>query len=534
MTDQAGNRGRFVKGAPSPNPLGRGAAIAKAKHAPGYDGVVAFSGYVTQGENDSRLQGSQRWKTFANLWRQCPPLPIWARLRDRLLSGVTWSLVPNEAGMNGSATERAAAERGVEIVTEALLKARLGRGAAVRPWSKVAARAMNGAAAVGYSLHATAFGRRKRDGLVVYTDIAHRPQHTIDRWFRERDDDETTPFARVEQRTTSGRTVQLALVDCLYVVNDNGTNSESPMGVGMLELVAERARQLDVYEKIIGAEISSSMGGIPIARVPLEEMKQTLRGAFKLSGSALASAISTALAAKTQPIRDFLAKRFKDPTLLQWLELDSATYQGSDPNTISTTYKWGVEIVKGDLQGVTETRPMTRDFIMDIARMLGVEHVFVGGGDTAGTFGMHESKITALGADLSSEARLFAAVADDQVVRPIVAANGLDPDIAAPSLQPSPIMRTDVLKAVQAIAQLGLAGLVPNHPAKKAVFEAVDLPWQDEDESDLLLPRGTPPGGEDDDEGEGDEGDENEGGEGGDDGPEPIPPGEREREERPE
>lgn len=516
------------KGAPSVNPSGRSAAelaaVAKAKSAPGYDGVVAWAGYVKNGEGDARMQGNQRWRTLANLYRTCPPVPIWARLRDRLLSGITWTLVPNETGMNGSAADRQTAERGVEIVQEALLKARFGSGPAARPWSKVAARAMNGAAALGYSLHATAIGRRKRDGLIVYTDLAHRPQHTVERWFRVREDDETTPFVRVEQRIATGRTAWLELVDCLYVVNDNGTNSESPTGVGMLELIIERARQLGVYEGIIGAEIASSMGGIPIVRAPLEEMKNTLRGSLgKLTGSALASAITTALAEKTKPIRDFVAKRFKDPTSLQWLELDSATYQGSDPNTISPVSKWNVEIVKGDLQGVTETRPMTRDFILDVARVLGVEHVFVGGGETAGTYGMHESKITALGADLSSEARLFGVVADDQLIRPIVAANGEDPDIAAPSLVPSPIMRADVLKAVQAITQLGLAGLPPNHPAKRAVFEGVDLPWQDEDEP--ILPRGglgLPRGG-------GAPADPPEDG-----GVDPVPENEREREERPE
>lgn len=480
----------MVVGAPSVNKSG----VAKAKSAPGYDGQVAYAGQVKQGEGDRRLQGTQRWKTFANLYRTCPPLPIWARLRDRLLSGITWSLVPNETGMKGSAKERKAAERGVEIVTEALLKARFGSGAAVRPWSKVAARAMNGAAATGFSIHATAIGRRKRDGLLVYTDIAHRPQHTIQRWFRKNPSDETTPFARVEQRISTGSTKMLDLVDCLYLVNDNGTNSESPMGVGMLDLIAERARQLDVYETIIGTEISSSLGGVPISRVPLEEMKANLTGKVgDLPEAERAAAIAAVITTKMQPIRDFLAKRFKDPTSLQWIELDSATFQGSDPNTISSTQKWGIEIVKGEFQGVEETHPITRDFILDIARMLGVEFVFVGGGDTAGTFGMHESKITALGADLSAEARLFAAVADDQLVRPIIAAqaDGLDPDIAAPSLRASPITRTDMLKAVQAIAQLNMAGLAPNHPAKKAVFEGVDLPWEEEEEP--LLPRGGNP-----------------------------------------
>ncbi len=475
------------KGAPSVNPTGRSAvelaAVTKAKQAPGYDGVQASYGFLQSGEGDVRLRGSQRWKTFANLYRTCPPVPIWARLRDRLLSGITWTLTPNEAGGE-------AAQRGVEIVTKALLNVRLGAGASVRPWSKVAARAMNGAAATGFSLHAVAFGRRKRDGLVVYTDIAHRPQPTIDQWFREREDG-VSPFARVTQRLPAGAPLAIDLRDCLYVVNDNGTNSESPTGVGMLDLIAERARQLGVYETMIGTELASSMGGVPIARAPLQEMAAELKARYEKSGktgSALLDVVTSALAEKTRSIRDFLTKRFKDPTSLAWLELDSATYQGSDSNTITGVSKWGVEIVKGDLQGVTESHPIARDAILDIARMLGVELVFIGGGDTAGTYGMHESKVSALAADLSAEARLFGAVADAQLVRRIVAANGLDPDEAAPSMAPSPVMPGDVLKTVQTLAALNMAGLSPNHPARKQVFDMLNLEWQDADEP--VLPRG--------------------------------------------
>jgi hypothetical protein len=479
------------KGAPSVNPLGRG--IAKRAQAPGYDGVQASYGYVQRNEGDRRLQGAQRYKTQANLFRTCPPVPIWARLRDRLLSGITWSLAPNPVGGE-------AAERGVEIATKALLEARLGAGASVRPWAKVAARAMTAAAWDGYSIHATAIEVR-RDGLLVYTDIAHRPQVTIDRWFRAVEDD-ASPFIRVDQRTASGKTATLWLRDCLYVVNDNGTITESPMGVGMFDHIAERARQLGVYEGIIGTEVATSLGGIPIARVPLQEMRADLMSKVKGSveeeagkvKAALTEKVKAALTEKTRPIREFLEKRIKNPLDIAWLELDSITYQGSDPNSISGVNKWGVEIIKPELQGVTETQPITREMMLDIARILGVEHVWMGGGDTRGTYGAHESKIGTLGADLSAEARMFAAVADAQLVRPIIAMNGLDPDVAAPSLTPGPIMRADVLKAVQAIQGLAMAGLAPNHPAKRAVFEGVDLPWEDEPEPTLpRLPFGGTP-----------------------------------------
>lgn len=472
MADHGSNRGRFIKGAPSPNPEGR--RIAKAKSASGFDGVCVYSGTLPSGEGSSDLIGSNKWRTFAKMYER-PPVAIWARLRSALFSGVTWSAVENEAGGKDAA-------KGLEVVEQGLLNARLSK-----PWASIAAKGINGAAAFGFSIHAAALGRRK-DGLVVFTDIAHRPQHTIDKWFRERDGDDATPFASVEQRLVNGKAVDISLDDCLYVVNDNGTLSDAPDGVGMLRLIAERVRKLGVYEPLEGSELASSLGGIPITRAPIQEMKAQLRTKVGKDPDGV-SKIAAAIAEKLRPLQEFVAKRFKDPSKLAWFQLDSATYEGSDPNTITGIKKWDIEIIKAEMQGLPEIRKIITDLDLDIARMLGVEHVFIGGGDTSGTYGAHESKISALGATMNAEMGIFAYIAGQQLCRRVVRANGIDPDTATPTLVPSPIMRTDVIKAVQAIAQLGLAGLPPNHPAKKAVFEGVDLPWEDE-EAGLMLPRG--------------------------------------------
>lgn len=468
----------MIKGAPSLNPSG----IAKARTAPGYDGQVAYGGILDVGEQDLRLTGTQRWKTVANMYRR-PPVAIWARLRDALFSGIGWSATENEAGGKD-------AKRGLEVVEQGLLKARFGTGANAKPWAKVAARAINGAAAVGHSVHATAIGRRS-DGLVVYTDIAHRPQNTLEQWLRERQDDESTPFVAVVQRARNGQTKRLDLDECLYVVNDNGTNSDAPIGAGMLFLIAERVRMLGVYEPLEGSELASSMGGIPVTRVPLEEMKATLKAKLAKEGvdenaPTFASKLGAALLAKLKPLREFVGRRYKDPSKLAWYELDSATYPTTDGNPTNVP-KWGLEIVKGEQQGLEEMNVIITREDLNIARMLGVEHVFIGGGDTAGTYGAHESKITALGAAMNAEAGLFAFVAGQQLARRIVRSNGLDPDTATPTLVPSPMMRTDVARAVDALVKLNMAGLKPNHPAKKAVFEGLDLPYEPEDE--LILPR---------------------------------------------
>jgi hypothetical protein len=191
-------------------------------------------------------------------------------------------------------------------------------------------------------------------------------------------------------------------------------------------------------------------------------------------------------------IENVVANRIKTPETQQYVVLDSATYKGENPDTITNIKKWDIEIIKAELQGLDAIRKVITDYELDIARMLGVEFVFVGGGDTAGTYGMHESKVSLFGAQLGSDSALVAAQLTE-LGRRLVAANGLDPDDAAPTFVPSPISTEDILKVAQTLVQLGLAGLPPNHPAKKQMFERLNLTWEDEPEP--VMPRIDPTGG---------------------------------------
>ena len=458
---------RFQKGQPSANPLGRGfstATKAAARSAPGHDGVIAYSGFVQQGEGSSKLTGSQKWIEYANAY-SFPPVAIRAMLQSALFAGVKWTLAENSAGGSD-------AQRGVEIVDEGLLKARL-----PRPFSKVAAK--GGLSwLTGFSIHAIALGRRK-DGMVVFTDLAHRPPHTIWQWWRE-GKGATGPFVSVTQRTADGQTADIPLDECLYLVND--TFGDDPGGVGMLRLVIERIRRADKYEALEMTEAFSSMGGMPIPRAPLEEIAGSAKGT--------ATEKAASITAATSELRRVVGERIQTPEHQPYMMLDSATYKGANPDSISGIKKWDVEIVKGELQGLPEIRKIISDLTLDVARMLGVEFAFVGGGDSAGSFGMHESKVSMLAASLSSMLSEIAECATQQLARRLVVANGLDPDTATPTLVPSPISTEDVEKAARTLGLINMAGLPANHPAKIALFDRMNLPWEDESDAPLMLPRG--------------------------------------------
>ncbi len=446
-----------------------GEAVSKSR-APGYDGVGVQSGYVSTSDAPRILAGGQRWRTFTQIRRRTP-VSIATQLRAALFQGVQWDLEPNESGGPD-------ADLGVEIVRRGLLESRLTGG---NSWGDVVARAADGRYFVGSAVFATAMGRAA-DGSIRYTDIAHRPQRTLTRWLRERDNDETTPFVAVEQQSLTGRTVRLPLAECFYLARK--ISDDAPNGQGVLEEVAEIWEKLVRYGALEGSELFSSMGGTPIVRAPIEDLRSLAEQKHPTSTSDAAGYVR----ARVQKLYDFVSKRIKTPEILQWLALDSATYKDPTTGSHGGIQKWSVEIMKGDLQGLAEIRKIITDGDLDIARMLGVEFAMVGGGETAGSFGMHESKISMLGATLSAESWMLARAGEDQLARRLVAANGLDPDTATPYLVPSPIAVDDVLKATQALVSLNAANLPRNHPAKRTIFDRLSLPYVDEEEQSLTLP----------------------------------------------
>lgn len=463
MATKRGNP-NMRKGQPSVNALGRAAPIVKAKQAIGSDGVISYGGIIETGERNPDLGPRRKWVTYANAYKR-PPVAIAALLRSALFAGVKWSLTPNEAGGKD-------ADKGMDVVQRGLLDARM-----PKPWNVVVRKA-GMAFFNGFSLQATAMARRP-DGLITYTEISNRPPHTIEKWFRQ---STTEPFDHVQQRLDNGEVYQIPLEECFYCVND--TLSESPAGTGVLRLVVERLLRTSDYEALEGSELFSGMGGTPIARVPVEEINAGAVGSEEQ--------IAAYKARKVAKIESIVADRIKTPNKRQYAVLDSKTYQGSDPNTISPIKKWDIEIVKAELQGLADIRKIITEGDLDVARMLGVEFVFVGGGKSSGTYGMHESKVSLFTTQLSADLDLMAVMGTMQLCRRLVAANGLDPDTATPDLVASQISTEDVLKTAQTLVQLNLAGLAPNHPAKISIFEQMNLPWQEEAEP--VLPRMAPIG----------------------------------------
>lgn len=444
--------------------------IAKAKTrstAPrGTTGVVSFGGYVQSGESSTALTGRAKWVTYTNALNVAIVATA-VRYFGNLLAGTEWHAEPNPKGGK-------LAQRGVDVVTEGLLNAPLSTS-----WPFVVRKAAM-FRFLGYSIHATGIARRP-DGMVVYSDIQHRPQHTIEKWMR---DDEQSQWSGVEQRSPqTGKLFPIPLDECFYCVDNLLT--DHPEGVGLLRHAIELVRRLGLFEMLEGSGYFQDIAGLPVARVPLEDIIATC-------GSTDPTTQAAAISAATAAIQSAVANRVKTPEVQQWLKLDSSTYKSTDGNSISNVQKWGIEVLRSELKTADQLNRTIGRVGLEIARLLGIEFVMVGGGDSAGSYGMHEDKTSMFATMLETTIAEIGQFATQQLARRLVALNGLDPDTCTPTLVAAPISTDAIETVTRSLANLALAGLAPNDLAVEVLRKRMKLPPPPKvvgGDPSLMLPR---------------------------------------------
>lgn len=427
--------------------------VAKGTKMSGSDGVVTYGGYLPTVERSPELQGIRKWITYTNALNE-GVVATGTRYFGNLLAGTSWHAEPNEQG--GQDAIKAA-----DIVTQGLLNAQM-----PKPWNAVVKKASM-YRLYGHSVHEWAT-RTREDGMVVFANIDHRPQYTIYRWDK---DDERKPWQGLWQRTRSGQELHVDRNQIFYCGDDALT--DSPTGVGLLDHVIDLVRQLKLYRGLEGMAYQSDLGGLPIGRAPLGEFPD------KASKDAA-----------TQNLRDFLEKRIRSPEFVQWFLMDSATYRGADPNTISQIQKWAVEILKSETANLPAIDAVIRRLQLEIARILGIEFVMVGGsGD--GSYALHEDKTSMFATNLQATLTEIAAFAQNDLARPLVALNGLNPETCTPRLVAEPIS-TDAIEVVtKALWNIQMAGMQRNDPARDVLRRRMRLPPEPEPTAEELgmLPR---------------------------------------------
>ncbi|HEU4727672.1 MAG TPA: hypothetical protein VFT22_07280 [Kofleriaceae bacterium] len=418
----------------------------------GGDGVVSYGGLLATNERNSELSGARKWINYANAVNMAI-VATGVRYRCDLLAGTKWSAVPNERG-------GALAQQGAEIVERGLLQAQMDT-----PWSSIVRKASL-YKLFGFSLHEWIAKPIGDAGSWVYTEIAHRPQHTIDRWNKP---SEQLPWDAVGQLTPAGNTYTIERPRLFYCVDNLLT--EQPDGVGLLRHCAQLVQQLMVLEGLEGFAFETDLRGIPIGRAPFRELRKDAETSAGKTGSDVEAEVFN----RTNHIRQFLQNLIKSPDKLQYLFLDSSTYQGLDPNVISGVQRWAVELMKGHGNGLAELDVAIRRKQLEIARVLGIEFALLGGSD-AGSWALSADKTSLFATSLQATLSELAAFATRDLARPLIGLNGLDPDLHTPTLIAQPISTEAVADTCKALQALASAALTPDDPAIDVIRERLHLP----------------------------------------------------------
>lgn len=419
----------------------------------GGDGVEAYGGFLPTNERRHELIGERKWVTFADA-HHTAIVATGLRYRCDLLAGTNWHAQPNERGGKD-------AQRGVDIVTQGLLKAQM-----PRPWPMVVRKSslfkIN-----GFSLHEWTV-RRRDDGMIVFADIAHRPPHTIQRWDKP---SEQEPWRAVGQLTRAGHTWVIPRNRLFYCWDD--TLTDSPEGVGLMRHVIELVRRLGVLEGLEGFAYETDLRGMPIGRAPIDELMA--QAEIRAGGGSDREQRKAFVAERTARLRGVISEIIKSPEKLQWLLLDSATYRNVDQSAVSAVQKWALELLRGDARGLTDINAVIGRLQLEIARVLGIEFVMMGG-SKSGSLAMHADKTSIFATSLQATLTEIAASATNDLARPLVALNGLDPETCTPTLVAEPISTDAVEATCQALLYLAQAGLAPDDEAIGVIRDRLHLP----------------------------------------------------------
>lgn len=420
----------------------------------GAPGAIVYSGFLVQDERDSRLTGSERYRTYADILANTTIVAAGTRFFLNLCAKAAWTVEP--------ADESPEAEKIAEAVDKVM-------HSMTTPWPSVVRRAAM-SRFYGFSLQEWT-AKRLEDGTVGYLDVEPRPQRTVERWDT---DLSGTVFGVVQRRPQDSKEIYLPREKLIYMVDD--TLDDSPEGLGLFRHLAKAAKRLERYELLEGWAFERDLRGTPIGRGPLAEIQKAVEN------GEITAADATAL---RKPIEDFIEKAMRGEDT--GLFLESAVYKGTgDNNSPSPAKQWDIELMQGGGQGHEAVASAIERTNHEIARVLGVEHLLLGSG-ASGSFALSKDKTQSFGLIVDSTLTEVKETFETDFLDPLFLLNGWDEKLK-PAFKIDKLHHRDIEQVTTALAEMASAGapLVNNDPAINEVRAMLGLSDQPEQE-DIVL-----------------------------------------------
>jgi hypothetical protein len=180
------------------------------------------------------------------------------------------------------------------------------------------------------------------------------------------------------------------------------------------------------------------------------------------------------------PLRDFVKNHLRNAS--SGLLLDSATYRDlSDASRPTTTPQWTVELLKGQSTSLEPLNVAINRKNLEIARVLGVENMLLGGGENSGAYALSKDKTDSFFLNVNGALQEVVQSVRDDLLYTIWQLNGW-PEEMMPHVDVEEIAHSDVEAITSALKDMAQAGavLTPDDPAINEVRSLMGLSPQPE------------------------------------------------------
>lgn len=412
----------------------------------GFPGTVIYGGFINEEENNSKLTGTEKYKTFANILANTSIVAAGTRFYLNIVSKPAWTFEP--------ADESEQSKLIADNITFLLSNMDT-------PMHRVVRR-MAMYKFYGFSTQAWHTVRHD-NGLIGFKDIAPRPQVTITGWDR----DEAGELIGVVQRSPQTYEEDYIPRDRLvYIVDDSLT--DSPAGLGIFRHLVEPCSRLQRFEQLEGYGFETDLRGTPVGRAPLQQL-MILEGQDVITKEQRIELIT--------PLQNFLTDHVKTPSLS--LLLDSMTYESQDEAATPSSQKmWDMEVLTSASTAQPDIARAIERLNQEIARIMSIEGMLLGA-TNYGSQALSVDKSTNFGLVVESALTEIKEVIERDVIAKLMRLNGWDPALT-PTVNVESVQYRDASKVVAVLRELALAGapLPPDDPAINAVRKLVGLPEQ--------------------------------------------------------
>ncbi len=409
----------------------------------GAPGVAIHGGFIFEGEKDSALTGQQKYLTYSDILANVTIVAAGVRFFLNLVAKAKWSAEP--------ADDSEEAKRLADLVQNILYDMKT-------PWHRVVRRAAL------YKFYGFAIlewtAKIRDDGVIGFESIDNRSQRSIDRW-------DVDQFGRVlgvvQVSPQDSRDIYLPRGKIVHLVDDS--LHDSPEGLGLFRHLAKAAKRLERYELLEAWGYETDLRGIPIGRAPLSTLEEKVKNGDMSPEDA---------AATRRPVEGFIRSHNRTPAL--GMMLDSAPYKSDgEARTVSSTRQWDIELLKGEGSPHEEVAAAIERTMHEIARVLGVEHLLLGGNDR-GSYALSADKSQAFSMIVESALIEIRDTFKADLLVPLFALNGWDPKLM-PSFKTDQISYRSIQEVTAALKDLAAAGapMAPEDPAIAEIYNQIGL-----------------------------------------------------------